>query len=56
MSFAGRLEPREYITRTGEQRVALEVHGVDLEYGPKPRSTEPVASDAGGAADEDIPF
>ena len=56
VTFAGRLEPREYTTRTGEQRVALEVHGVDLEYGPKPRSAEPVTSDASAAADEDIPF
>jgi single-strand DNA-binding protein len=37
ISFAGRFEPREYVTNSGEDRVALELHGVDLEYGPKPR-------------------
>jgi single-strand DNA-binding protein len=56
VTFAGRLEPREYTTRTGEQRIALEVHGVDLEYGPKPRVTEPAPTEAGGGADEHIPF
>ena len=37
VSFAGRFEPREYVTQAGDQRVALELHGVDLEYGAKPR-------------------
>ena len=57
VSFSGRFEPREYTTRDGDQRVALELHGVDLEYGPKPRSAEPdkpaVASEP---SEEDIPF
>ena len=56
VTFAGRLEPREYTTRTGEQRVALEVHGVDLEYGPKPRATETAPPEVGAATNEDIPF
>ena len=38
VSFSGRFEPREYVTSSGEQRVALELHGVDIEYGPKPRN------------------
>jgi single-strand DNA-binding protein len=38
VTFAGRLEPRPWTDREGNQRVALEVHGVDLEYGAKPRS------------------
>ena len=41
VSFAGRFEPREYVTQAGDQRIALELHGVDLEYGAKPRSAEP---------------
>jgi single-strand DNA-binding protein len=40
VTFAGRFEPREYITNAGDHRVALELHGVDIEYGPKPRSAE----------------
>ena len=59
VSFAGRFEPREYVTNSGENRVALEVHGVDLEYGPKPRNGQPIepgpaATDAPDP--EDIPF
>jgi single-strand DNA-binding protein len=58
VSFAGRFEPREYATNTGDQRIALEIHDVAIEYGAKPRSREPdqppVAADA--AADpDDIP-
>ena len=41
VSFSGRFEPREYVTQSGDQRVALELHGVDLEYGAKPRAAEP---------------
>ena len=37
VTFAGRLEPRAWTDREGNQRVALEVHGVELEYGAKPR-------------------
>ena len=66
VSFTGRLEPRPYQTKAGEQRVAIEVQGVELEYGPKPRAAdngapEP-AEDAGdpvpapNASTEDIPF
>jgi single-strand DNA-binding protein len=59
VSFAGRFEPRDYVTSSGEQRVALELHGVDIEYGPKPRASEP-SQPAPAARDEadsdDIPF
>ena len=37
VAFAGRFEPRPWTDREGNQRVALEVHGVELEYGAKPR-------------------
>ncbi len=40
VSFSGRFEPREYVTSSGENRVALELHGVDIEYGPKPRGVQ----------------
>ena len=63
VAFTGRLEPRPYQTSSGEQRVALEVHDVDLEYGPKPRAADadepdPAATRARErpADDEDIPF
>src|SRR5215213_1620458 len=61
VSFSGRLEPRPYATSAGDQRVALELHGVDIEYGTKPRSDQP--SDRGPAvpegaeqSEDDIPF
>jgi single-stranded DNA-binding protein len=59
VSFTGRFEPREYVTNAGENRVALELHSVDLEYGPKPRSEQPSepglpATDAPDP--DDIPF
>jgi single-strand DNA-binding protein len=59
VSFSGRFEPRDYITSNGDHRCALELHGVDIEYGPKPRSSElgqpgPVATDE--ADPDDIPF
>jgi single-strand DNA-binding protein len=61
VSFSGRLEPRQYMTRSSDQRVALELHGVDIEYGTKPRSDQP--SDRGPAvphgaeqSEDDIPF
>ena len=59
VSFTGRFEPREYVTNAGENRVALELHGVDLEYGPKPRADhagEPRAATADETDPEDIPF
>ena len=59
VSFAGRFEPREYVSGSGEQRVALELHGVDLEYGPKPRNSQPSEPQPRGgdeADPEDIPF
>ncbi len=49
VAFAGRLEPRSWTDRDGNARVAIEVHGVELEYGAKPRSS----GDAG--AEEAIP-
>jgi single-strand DNA-binding protein len=61
VSFSGRLEPRQYMTSSSDQRVALELHGVDIEYGTKPRSDQP--SDRGPAvshgaeqSEDDIPF
>jgi single-strand DNA-binding protein len=58
ISFSGRFEPREYVTSTGHDRVALELHSVDIEYGPKPRShhsdPRPTATDQ--TDPEDIPF
>src|SRR5215212_891826 len=61
VSFSGRLEPRPYVTSSGEQRVALELHGVDIEYGPKPRNAESndrelAAPEATEQPDDDIPF
>jgi len=58
VSFSGRFEPRDYVTRDGDNRVALELHGVDLEYGPKPRGDQPsVPRSAATEADpDDIPF
>ena len=55
VAFTGRLEPRPYETKDGEQRLALEVINVDLEYGAKPRGAgagDPVKD----ADDNDIPF
>jgi single-strand DNA-binding protein len=57
VSFSGRFETREYTTGSGDQRVALELQGVDLEYGAKPRSAEPGESAAAPEpAEQDIPF
>src|SRR5687768_14819882 len=60
VAFTGRLEPRPYQTSSGEQRVAIEVHNVDLEYGPRARGQEPSAPAGEPAAapsgDDDIPF
>ena len=61
VSFSGRFEPRGYTTSAGDQRVALELHRVDIEYGPKPRSAKPslpaIAPEPSEEADrDDIPF
>ncbi len=61
VSFSGRFEPREYTTSGGEKRLALEVHDVAIEYGPKPRAAEPDtaatnAASSEAAEDDDIPF
>ena len=48
VSFAGRLAPRAWTDRDANQRVAIEVHGVELEYGPKPRA-------AGGDRAAEVP-
>jgi hypothetical protein len=54
------LNTSEYTTSAGDQRLALEVHDVAREYGPKPRTVEPdahpAATPANAAAGEDIPF
>jgi len=59
VSFTGRLEPREFTTNAGEQRTALEVHEVAIEYGPKSRGNQPerpseTATDVPDP--DDIPF
>jgi single-strand DNA-binding protein len=48
VAFFGRLEPRTWEGREGEQRVALEVHAIELEYGakPEPRSAPGRAENA----------
>jgi single-strand DNA-binding protein len=61
VSFSGRPEPRQYVTSSGDQRVALDLHGVDIEYGAKPRSPEPserrlAAPEAATESEQDIPF
>jgi single-stranded DNA-binding protein len=59
VSFCGRFEPRDYVTGAGENRVALELHGVDVEYGPKPRidqASAPAPSATHEADPDDIPF
>jgi single-strand DNA-binding protein len=60
VSFSGRFDPREYSTGGGEKRVALEVHDVALEYGPKPRNAAPDTDTAAEPdtepAEQDIPF
>ena len=59
VSFSGRFEPRQYTTSAGENRVAHELHGVDIEYGPKPRgdqSAEPASSATSETDPDDIPF
>lgn len=40
IAFSGRFEPRPYQTRNGDDRVALELTNVDIEYGPKPRGAD----------------
>ena len=45
VAFCGRFEPRAYTTSDQQQRVAYEVTGVELEYGPKPRSSQNAGDD-----------
>ena len=47
VAFTGRLEPRTWVDREENTRVAIEVHGVELEYGAKPRDAR-----AAGPTDE----
>src|SRR5215217_7599572 len=60
VAFTGRLEPRPYRTSSGEQRVAIEIHNVDLEYGPRARgqkASAPAGEPAAApTAYDDIPF
>lgn len=61
VTFSGRLEARPYQTSSGEKRVAIEIHNVDLEYGPRARAqetSEPTDEPPAAAphADDDIPF
>ena len=39
VTFAGRLEPRQWTDRDGSTRTSIEVHAVEIEYGAKPRGT-----------------
>ena len=48
------LDPRAWEGHDGEQRVALEVRGVELEYGAKPRSAD--ADEPAAETADDIPF
>jgi single-strand DNA-binding protein len=45
VAFSGRFEPRAFQTSAGEQRVAIEVHDVDLEYGPRARTQQDTGTD-----------
>ena len=45
VTFSGRFEPRTYTTSDQHQRIVFEVAGVELEYGPKPRSSQNAAED-----------
>ena len=59
VTFSGRFEPRPYQTSSGEQRVAIEVHNVDLEYGARPRGqepAEPAGEPAASTPSDDIAF
>jgi single-strand DNA-binding protein len=61
VSFAGRFEPREFVTNSGDRRIALEVHDVAIEYGAKPRgaapdSPAPTEDQADDSVIQDIPF
>ena len=59
ISFSGRFEPREYLTSSGDQRVAFELHGAEIEYRLKPRRgqpTEPARSSTDEAELGNIPF
>ena len=62
VSFAGRFEPRQFVTHAGDHRLALEVHDVAIEYGAKPRAAEPLSQPAPDRAsdhdsvEDDIPF
>ena len=59
VSFSGRLEPRDYTTNAGDHRTALELHGVDIEYGPKPHAgapSQPGPATTDAADPDDIPF
>ena len=45
VAFSGRFEPRSYTTSDNQQRTVFEVTDVELEYGPKPRSSQNAAED-----------
>jgi single-strand DNA-binding protein len=44
VAFSGRLDPQPWTGRDGVERLSLEVHGVELEYGAKPRGAAQSAS------------
>jgi single stranded DNA-binding protein len=43
VSFSGRPETRAYLNKDGEAVSVLEIHGVNLEYGAKPRDRSETA-------------
>jgi single-strand DNA-binding protein len=55
VTFSGRVSTRTYEARDGQARVAVEVHGVDVEYGARPRARE-AAPESAPAGAEDIQF
>ena len=40
VTFSGRLDLRSYQSNSGDQRVAIEIHNADLEYGPRPHGPQ----------------
>ena len=50
VAFLGRLDPQPWTSRDGVERLSLEVHGVELEYGTKPRTSADAQRTAAAAA------